>query len=280
MSWKQTDMPKPAKWPYSLPAPYSAEQVEAVRCRVEELADQAQYGWGQSIDFGPFAKEGTVKDKFLDIIGLWDEWHWWPESLRGLRVADIGCLTGGMSLIAAHRGAKEVVAVDEIPEHMAQCDYLRELFGVANLRTLTASLYQLPEKLEPNSFDVILLSGVLYHLSDMLVGLLIVQQLLRVGGLLLLESAAVGDDEHSYADFGRFAFGIWWQPSTLCVKDMCEFMGLSEVEVRMYQPDRCVARARKLSAEPIPFRRGLSYHFDDLRDARPRTMDGRAMAPR
>jgi 2-polyprenyl-3-methyl-5-hydroxy-6-metoxy-1,4-benzoquinol methylase len=280
MLWKQTSKPRPAAWPFSLPKSLTPEQIEVVRLRVDELAAQAQYGWGQTIDFGPFVKEGVVKDRFLDIIGIWDEWKWWPARPKGLRVADVGCLTGGMSLVMAHRGAEEVVAIDEIPEHIAQCDYLRQLFGVADLRTLTASLYQLPQKVEPASFDIIVLSGVLYHLSDMLVGLLVVRQLLKVGGLLLIESTAVDDDKHSYANFGRFALGIWWQPSSLCIRDMCEFMGLSEVEVKMYLPDRCVARARKLSDEPIPFRRGLSYPFEDLRDARPRTMDVGTMAPR
>ena len=276
---KQTKAPLRAAWPVSLPGSCTPEQVEAVRRRVDELAAQAQYGWGHTIDFGPFTKEGVVKDNFLDIIGMWDEWRWWPPSLKGLRVADVGCLTGGMSLIIGHRGADEVLAIDEIPEHIAQTEYLRDLFGVASVKTLTASLYQLPTLIQPASLDLIVLSGVLYHLSDMLVGLLIMQQLLKVGGTLLIESTAVDDDEHSYANFGRFALGIWWQPSTLCIKDMCEFMGLSEVEVRMYSSTRCIARARKTSDEPIPFRRGLSYHFDDLRDARPRTMDPGIMAP-
>jgi SAM-dependent methyltransferase len=277
---KQTKTPKRAAWPFSLPKSATPEQVEAVRRRVDELAARAQYGWGHTIDFGPFTKEGVVKDSFLDIIGMWDEWRWWPLSLKGLRVADVGCLTGGMSLIMGHRGADEVLAIDEIPEHIAQTEYLRDLFGAGNVKTLTASLYQLPAMIQPASLDLIVLSGVLYHLSDMLVGLLIMRQLLKVGGTLLIESTAVDDDEHSYANFGRFALGIWWQPSTLCIKDMCEFMGLSEVEVRMYSPTRCVARAHKTSDEPVPFRRGLSYHFDDLRDARPRTMDAGAMAPR
>jgi len=277
---KQTKTPKRAAWPFSLPKSATPEQVEAVRRRVDELAARAQYGWGHTIDFGPFTKEGVVKDSFLDIIGMWDEWRWWPLSLKGLRVADVGCLTGGMSLIMGHRGADEVIAIDEIPEHIAQAEYLRDLFGVGNVKTLTASLYQLSTMIQPASLDLIVLSGVLYHLSDMLVGLLIMRQLLKVGGTLLIESTAVDDDEHSYANFGRFALGIWWQPSALCIKDMCEFMGLSEVEVRMYSPTRCVARAHKTSDEPVPFRRGLSYHFDDLRDARLRTMDAGAMAPR
>jgi SAM-dependent methyltransferase len=280
MPWKPSKPARPAAWPFSLPQSWAAEQVEQVRRRVDELGGQAQYGWGHTISFGPFVKEGVLKDNFLHLVGYWDEWQWWPGSLRGLRVADIGCLTGGISLLMAHRGAGEVLAVDEIPEHIAQCAYLCELFGVRNVRPLTASLYRLPQLVEPGTFDLVVLSGVLYHLSDMLVGLLIMRELLKVGGLLLMESSAVDDDEHSYANFGRFAQGMWWQPSTLCIKDMCEFVGLSQVEVRAHLPDRCLARARKSSDQPIAFRRGLNYAFEDLRDRVPRTMDTSTMAPR
>jgi len=272
--------PKAAEWPFKLPESMSPEEVEAVRRRVEEVSARAQYGWGHTTDFGAFTKAGVLEDNYLNIAGYWDALGWWPGDMSGLKAVDIGCFTGGLSLLMAHRGAAEVVAVDEIPEHLEQCSLMCELFDVGSVRPLKASVYELPELVEKGSFDLVVLSGVLYHLSDMLVGLLVVRDLLKVGGQVLIEGTAVGDDEHSYANFGRFALGVWWQPSTGCVKDMCEFMGLSEVEVRMYRPDRCLARARKTSEEEIPFRRGLNYKFGDLWDARPRTMDGNEMAVR
>ncbi len=280
MWWRKKKVPPPpAQWPLRLPESLTPEQVEGIRRRVDELAARAQYGWGHTIDFGPFVKEGVMKDNFLHIAGHWDAWQWWPRSMKGMRVADIGCLTGGISLIAAHRGAEEVLAVDEIAEHADQCAYLAEAFGMKNVRTLVASLHELPKR-EVGQFDLVILSGVLYHLSDMLVGLYVMRELLKIGGTLLVESAAVDDDQHSYANFGRFAMGMWWQPSTLCVRDMCEFMGLSDVEVRMYWPGRCFARAKKGSDEPIRFRRGMNYPFTDLRDAEGRSMDLGKMAPK
>jgi len=271
--------PPPARWPFSLPASTAPERINAIRRRVDELSDAAQYGWVHTIDFGPFTKEGVMKDDFLKIVGHWDALRWWPASLRGLRVADIGCATGGISLLMAHRGAREVLAVDQIPEHIAQCSYLCEVFGVTAVRPLAASLFDLP-KLEVGRFDLVVMSGLLYHVSDMLVALLIMRELLEVGGALLIESAAVADDEHSYANFGRFAMGMWWQPSTLCIRDMCQFVGLSELQLRMYRPDRCLGRAVKKDDNPIPFRRGLNYPFADLRDRVERSMDTRRMAPK
>lgn len=280
MRWRKSQRVRPAEWPFSLPSSLTAEEIEQVRRRVDELSDRAQYGWVHTVDFGPFTKEGVMKDDFLGIAGRWDAWGWWLDSLKGLRVADVGCATGGLSLLMAHRGAEEVLAVEEVPEFADQCAYLCEVFGVKNVRALNTSLYRLPEMVEPGSLDLIVLSGVLYHLSDMLVGLYIMRELLKVGGTLLIESEAVDDDRRSYANFGRFAMGMWWQPSTLCVRDMCEFMGLSDVEIRVYRPRRCLARARKANDERIAFRRGMNYAFDDLRDDTPRSMDLRHIAPK
>ncbi len=280
MSRNKTDEPTPAKWPFRLPDSTIPARVAEIRRRVDELGARAQYGWGHTIDFGPFTKEGVLEDNYLSVAGRWEAWGWWPRSFQGLRVADIGCYTGALSMLMAHRGAAEVLAVDEIEEHTAQCRYLCELFRLGSVRPLTASVYQLPQRVEPGSLDLIVLSGVLYHLSDMLLGLLIAWQLLKVGGVLLLESNVVPDDEHSYANFGRFAMGMWWQPSTLCLRDMPEFMGLGNLDVRMYLPDRCLARAEKTSDQPIAFRRGLNYPFPDLRDASPRAPDLSSMAPK
>jgi len=271
--------PEPTSWPYRLSADLGIEELSAIRQRVEELASQAQYGWGHTIDFGPFVKEGLLEDNFLEIVGRFIHAGWWPR-MQGLRIADIGCFTGGIALLAAHQGAEKVIAVDEIPEHLAQCSYLCDLFDVRNVCPLGAPLYQLPNHLARNSLDCVILSGVLYHLSDMLVGLLIVRDLLKVGGCLLIESNAIPDTECSYANFARFALGAWWQPSILCIKDICEFMGLSGFEFQFYRPDRCLAIARKTEDSQIPFRRGLNYPFSELRDFHYRPPNAESMAPK
>lgn len=63
--------------------------------------------------------------------------------MSGKRCADIGCFTGGLALLMAQRGAMEVVAIDEIPEHTEQCALLAEVFDLPNVTTYTRSLYEL-----------------------------------------------------------------------------------------------------------------------------------------
>jgi SAM-dependent methyltransferase len=223
-------------------ASLSAGRVSALEAEVERLAAAAQYGWGHTIDFGPFRKEGLLKDSYLGIAGGFDAMQWWPSNLQGQRVADVGCFTGGISLLMAERGADAVYAVDEIPEHVDQCAFVAQTFGYATIHPICRSLFSLPDAIEAESLDVIVLSGVLYHLSDMLVGLHAMRSLLKPGGILLIESNGVDDFDHSYANFGRFYGGMWWQPTGLCIEDMCTFMGFRDCAVHFYEENRCIAR--------------------------------------
>jgi SAM-dependent methyltransferase len=268
-----------ADWPHRLDADLPVEQVKALQDRVESLSAAAQYGWGHSIDFGPFRQDGFLEDQYLEIAGLFDKWNWWPRDMKGLRVADVGCFTGGLSVLMAGRGAEQVYAVDEVPEHLAQCAFLGETFGVDGIETIEASAFRLGERIEAGSLDIVLLSGVLYHMSDMLVGLLGLRELLKPGGLLLIETTGVEDNKRSFANFGRYCGGMWWQPSGLCIKDMCEYMGFDGAEVSFYKPHRCLARAVKNDDADIPFKRGMNWEFDSLRDRTSRSVDKQVLAP-
>ena len=268
----------PAVWPFSLPANLPTQASHQIEAEVERLAAAAQYGWGHTIDFGPFRKEGLLGDSYLQIAGVLDAWGWWKARLDGLCVADVGCFTGGLSLLMAHRGASVVYAVDEIPEHLAQCTCLANAFNVSNVRPVLRSAYRLREVIPPGSLDLILFAGVLYHLSDMLVGLYALRELLKPGGVLLIQSNAIDDFRHSYANFGRFYAGMWWQPTGLCIKDMCEFMGFADCEIRFYSHSLCLAHAVRTTDE-ICFRRGINWPFDDLRDRKIRLLDPGMVMP-
>lgn len=272
------DAPR-ANWRPSLPPdknnPASLAEISS---RVDALSKAAQYGWGHTIDIGPYRKEGLLADEYLRIAGALDAWSWWPQDLSGAVVADVGCFTGGLSLYMASRGASVIHAVDEVPEHLDQCAYLASLFEFPAIKPELCSIYRLGERIPDASLDLALVGGVLYHLSDMLVGLHILQKLLKPGAPLILESNAVNDLEHSYANFGRFYAGMWWQPTGLCIEDMCKFMGFEQVEVRFYEQQRCLVKA-VASGRDIPFKRGMNWPFESVHDLQQRGMDPTVMAP-
>jgi SAM-dependent methyltransferase len=266
---------RPATLALTLPR---SVDVPALERRIRDVASRSQYGWGHTIDLGSFRIEGLLRDAYLSIAGGFDQFGWWPERLDGLAVADVGCFTGGLSLLAAQRGARIVYAVDEVPEHLEQCSLLVDAVGAAAVRPLLRSVYDLAQDIPRRSLDIVVLSGVLYHLSDMLVGLHALRELLKPGGTLLIESNGVDDPTHSYANFGRFYGGMWWQPTGLCITDMCAYMGYEDTQVTFYQPDRCIARATATD-RPITYRRGLNAAFESLRDGTVRSLDPAVMAP-
>jgi SAM-dependent methyltransferase len=279
---EHNDVPYPAlrsaSWPFALSNELTPIEVSRLSAEVDRLGEAAPYGWGHTVDFGPFRKQGLLGEEHLRIAGGLDQWGWWPERLDGLHVADVGCFTGCLALMMAARGAEVVYAVDEIASHLDQCSFMARTFGTPQVRPILQSAYRLAGQIPPGSLDVVLLSGVIYHLSDMLVGLYAMRELLKPGGLLLVQSNGVDDFEHSYANFGRFVAGRWWQPTGLCLKDMHEFMGFEECEVRFYESQYCMARARRADGE-IPFKRGMNWQFEDARDRRPRSLDAGLMAP-
>ncbi len=111
-----------AKWPFQLSPTLSADEIRRMEDELHGLVSLAPYGWSHTLDLGAIQVEGLFGDNHLRIAGLLDDWQWWPESLADATVADIGCFSGALSLIMSARGASRVFAVDEIPEHLAQCE--------------------------------------------------------------------------------------------------------------------------------------------------------------
>jgi SAM-dependent methyltransferase len=242
------------------------------------LGETAQYGWGHTINFGAYEKVGILGDAWLRMVGACDEWGWWPQDLSGRVVADVGCFTGGVASLLAGRGAERVYAVDELEAHVDQCLLVAKTFGLDAVEPVRASLYGMNHHVPPGTVDVIFAGGLLYHLSDMLVGLLELREALQDGGTLILETNAVEDWERSYANYGRYVGGMWWQPTALAIQDMLEAAGFSKIDIRFYRPGRCLVRATR-TGDPIVNKRGLNWAFDSLDDDVERSMDLGAMKP-
>lgn len=273
-------VPAPAvPWPLTLPPDTSDTEVAELRRKAEQLAEKAQYGWGHSIPFGPFTMPGLLGEKYLSLAGAIDQLGWWPTDLTGKQAADVGCFTGGLSVLLAARGAERVAAIDELPEHLDQCKLIADAYGLDTITLHDKSLYELRDELPEASFDVVLCAGVLYHLSDMLVGLIELQHMTTPGGVVVIETNAIENWEHSYANYGRYFGGMWWQPTALCIQDMAEHAGFARPEVVFYQPGRALARLVKPAEATVPFTRGVNLPIDDRRDAVERTLDPGIMAP-
>ena len=82
------------------------------------VAGQSQNGCGTlSISARPGG--GLLGTDYLKVVGTLDALGCWPFTLDGLVVADVGCFTGGITALLAHRGPEKVVAVDEVAAHLS-----------------------------------------------------------------------------------------------------------------------------------------------------------------
>lgn len=181
-----------------------------------------------------------------------------PERLDGARVLDVGAWDGYWSFEALARGAREVVAIDDLSDALgflddgarggawSGFDLCREALGwdEARCRRHTMSVYDVDEA-RLGRFDVVLCFGVLYHLRHPLLGL---DRLSAVcDGALYVESAILDDFSpyrgglgHGYdgvvaelypgAEYGGNA-GNWWVPTLACLGAMVRAAGFGRVDV-------------------------------------------------
>ncbi|HEX9659117.1 MAG TPA: DUF1698 domain-containing protein, partial [Rhodothermales bacterium] len=147
------------------------------------------FHWGHDHDFGSFRLEGRMGTRHLrHLAEFTDRFCALPSRLDGLRILDIGCWTGGTSLLLCAMGAAEVVAIDEVKKYVECLQFLKKSFAIDNLEPRHLSLYDLVDPAFQDRFDLVLFAGVLYHVTDPIVALRITFNCLRDGGQCLVET--------------------------------------------------------------------------------------------
>ncbi|MGN6549523.1 MAG: TIGR04290 family methyltransferase [Pararhizobium sp.] len=134
-----------------------------IRRRIEELGP-----WFHNMEI---AGVETAPDHFL---GDYPAFKWegfcdvLPADLEGRSVLDIGCNAGFFSREMKRRGAGRVVGVDTDPRYLKQAALMAECEGI-DIQLRQMSVYEVGELGE--RFDLVLFSGVLYHLRHPLLAL-------------------------------------------------------------------------------------------------------------
>jgi 2-polyprenyl-3-methyl-5-hydroxy-6-metoxy-1,4-benzoquinol methylase len=170
------------------------------------------FTWGHDHDFGDFQLEGRMGDRHIQLLNrfcnLFDKDL---EYFKGKRVLDIGCWTGGTSLLLAALGA-EVYCVEEVTKYSKTVEFLKESFALENVHVLNKNLYELNDDQFMEKFDVIYFPGVLYHLSDPLIALRILYNCCKIGGFMFLETAYMANNN---APVCEFQGGTWKKANSL-----------------------------------------------------------------
>jgi 2-polyprenyl-3-methyl-5-hydroxy-6-metoxy-1,4-benzoquinol methylase len=168
--------------------------MEGLPTAENQRRQSVNFSWGHDHDFGDFKLQGEMGTRHIWMMSrLMDNLGALPQNLAGQKILDVGCWTGGVSLLLAKMGA-EVVAIDEVKKYVDCVNFLAESFGLSNLTARPLSLYDLalPDFFE--AFDHVLCLGVIYHVSDPVLALRYLYNCLKLGGTLHLETMAINSD--------------------------------------------------------------------------------------
>jgi tRNA (mo5U34)-methyltransferase len=232
---------------------------EQIARRVSELGD-----WFHNLDLDGVR---TAPNHFLgDYPAV--KWRRFeqalPEDLRGKSVLDIGCNAGFYSIEMKRRGAERVLGLDTDEAYLAQARFAAEVCG-ADVELHKLSVYDVAELRE--RFDLVLFTGVFYHLRHPLLALdLIHEHVAR--DMLVFQSMLRGSeeveplrDDYQFWETGVFddpsfprMYFIersysgdptnWWVPNRACAEAMLRSAGFAIVA----RPESEVFVCRRMSA--------------------------------
>lgn len=166
------------------------------------------------------------------------DWKWQRvlphiESLAGRRVLDVGCGSGYHCWRIAGEGAEQVVGIDPSPLFIMQFRAIKHFMeNPPNVEVLPLRLEEMPEYLPV--FDTVFSMGVLYHRRSPLDHIKELQNCLRPGGQLVLETLIIEGElgevlmpENRYAKMGN----VWFIPSPATLQLWLRRLGFKEVEI-------------------------------------------------
>ena len=138
-----------------------------------------------------------------------------PEDLKGLTVLDVGCNGGFYSIEMKRRGADRVVGIDSDPFYLKQAQFAAEVYG-ADVDFRRLSVYEIANLGE--RFDLVLFTGVLYHLRYPLLALDLLYEYV-VGDRMIFQSMLRGSDaiEPIAEDYEFTERAIFHRPSFPCM---------------------------------------------------------------
>jgi len=171
-----------------------------------------------------------------------------PDDMTGKSFLDVGCWEGTLCVEALHRNATRALCID-----LCTCERLRKNVELYNFDFLQIDIFS--EKfLEIDNFDVVLCSGVLYHVENVMSLLFRLRK--TVNELLVLETATNKLYEsntillfHPGSDLAGNPSN-WWTPNKKCLMAMLETCGFKHVH-EVYKRD-VNERIRRLCVHARP----------------------------
>lgn len=176
---------------------------------------------------GPFQFFDTTVDTEWRSDWKWDRIRDHIAPLHGRTILDVGCGSGYHMWRMLGEGAKRVVGVDPSKLFFWQFEAAKKYVAASHNETVPVHL--LPFKMEDvpanlKCFDTVFSMGVLYHRRSPLDHLTELQQVVRPGGEVVLETLVIeGGEGRVLVPDDRYAMmrNVWFLPS---VDTLCQWM--------------------------------------------------------
>jgi SAM-dependent methyltransferase len=234
---------------------YSEDEIEQQR----DLS--IKFHWGHNHDFGDFKLDGQMEDRHISLLANFISLF--PvdfEDFKDKHVFDIGCWTGGTTLLLATL-AKKVYAIEEVKKYAEAVTFLLKSFDICDRVSVTSkSIYDCNLEKFYDQFDIVHFPGVIYHLSDPLLALRILFNSLKLGGFILVESAGINRTEPFCKFDGSLVYSSgtreklnregwnWFIPSPSALYRMMREAGFDDIQTRWHSgTKRIYGYGRKLS---------------------------------
>jgi len=203
--------------------------------------------WYHKIELRP----GIVTPGIPILEKLWDMTRQTRQhvSYQGKRVLDLASFDGMWVFEAEKLGASLVVATDCLHPLYANFELCKDILNSKAIPFYNTSPYRLwdglqvllmddmtarksfPEQIQHNKFDIVQHLGLLYHVRDPLYTLSQCRSVIKTGGHLLLETAAILDSDESKMVLNGTPGKMnrlyqddttWWLPTLPCLLEMLE----------------------------------------------------------
>jgi 2-polyprenyl-3-methyl-5-hydroxy-6-metoxy-1,4-benzoquinol methylase len=117
--------------------------------------------------------------------------------LAGMSCLDMGTMEGLIPTLMCRGGAREVVAIDAVNHCLEKLHAVQHYYGVKFTYRSVGLMYDLHEKFEGRSFDLINCSGLLYHVFSPLMLLCGLRPLLKKNGLMIVSTNVTIEDGYT-----------------------------------------------------------------------------------
>jgi tRNA (mo5U34)-methyltransferase len=238
--------------------------MNITREKLLEEIDKFRY-WYHKIDLG----NGVITPG-LNFDSIWNLIRKVRRSIdyQDKVVLDIASFDGMWAFEAEKLGAKIVVATDCYYETYKNLLFCRAVLDSKVIPYYNVNAYNLCDRLDvymnenwddqkphDRRFDIVQHLGLLYHLRDPLLSLLQVRSVMKEDGLLLIETAAVINEDASFMLFNggpplpRRIYGdltTWWAPTIPCLKEMLRASMFEPIEgsIKTFVPGEKIGKSR------------------------------------